>query len=172
MDGTLAIIFILASTGDMVLNHCGRGCLGSADAPARLSFHAAAVEFQGEVIGEELLLGYDLPQTFGPWQPAVALSATDTGDIWIGAGARWTSQGFWDSPLYLDASFMPGVHFQGDGPDLGGSLHFRASLGVGYEFAGGVTATLSYDHRSNADRLALNPGLETISLRVSVPIGQ
>jgi lipid A 3-O-deacylase len=29
---------------------------------------------------------------------------------------------------------------------------------------------LSYDHRSNGDIATLNPGLETLQLRVSVPL--
>ncbi|MDE0984034.1 MAG: acyloxyacyl hydrolase [Yoonia sp.] len=33
----------------------------------------------------------------------------------------------------------------------------------------GITVLASYDHRSNADTLDVNPGLETIALRVAFP---
>ena len=64
---------------------------------------------------------------------------------------------------------MPGYYAQGDGPDIGGSLQFRSSLGMGFAFDNGVTVLASYDHRSNADTQDVNPGLETIALRVAFP---
>jgi hypothetical protein len=64
---------------------------------------------------------------------------------------------------------MPGFYDQGDGPDIGGALQVRSSLGAGYEFANGVTVLASYAHGLNADTQDLNPGLETIALRVAFP---
>lgn len=170
MDGTLAAIFALVSLTDMTLNDCPSGCLAPSDATARLAFQAAAVEFDEEIIGEEVLLGYDMGRRYGPFQPSFALAITDTDDAWLGAGVKWTSSGLWSGPVFVEASLMPGLHIQGAGPDIGGALHFRSALGVGYEFGNGTTVTVAYDHRSNADRLELNPGLETLSLRVAIPL--
>ncbi|MDE0984033.1 MAG: acyloxyacyl hydrolase [Yoonia sp.] len=50
-------------------------------------------------------------------------------------GAKWTTQSLSNSPFFIEASLMPGYYAQGDGPDLGGSLQFRSSLGAGYAFA-------------------------------------
>ena len=94
-------------------------------------------------------------------------SVTDNGRVWIGAGARWT-QFFGDSNVYLESALLPGVDIGGDGPDLGGNLQFRSSLGVGYAFDNGATLLAAYDHRSNADTRAINPGLETISIRYAI----
>ena len=71
-----------------------------------------------------------------------------------------------DSPFFIEALLMPWYYTHGDRPDLGGSLQFRSSLGAGYAFDNGMTVLASYDHRSNADTLDVNLGLETIALRV------
>ena len=170
MDGTLAVIFFVASLTDMGFNDCPTGCLAQAAAPGRVSFNLSDLQFQNESIGGEVMLAYDLPRSFGPFQPTVGLSSTDSGDIWLGAGARWTSQELFAGPLFVEASFMPGFYFNDAGPDLGGNLHFRSSLGVGYAFANGTTVSVAYDHRSNGDTLSYNPGLETLALRVAVPL--
>ncbi len=167
MDGTLAAIFFIASLTDMTVTDCPTGCLQVRDASGAFFVQAAAVEFDREIIGEELSVGYAFARTYGPFQPIVMASITDKDRTWIGAGARWekTIAG----PIFAEASFMPGYDSGGSGPDLGGALQFRSSLGLGYAFDNGATLALAYDHRSNADRLATNPGLETISLRLSWP---
>ena len=169
MDGTLAAIFLIASLTDMNLNDCDSGCLQQKDQQARLVLQGAAVEFQDEIIGQEIYLGYEFGKADGPFQPIIGASMTDTHDIWLGMGAKWTSKDIFDGPIFASATLMPGYYQQGDGPDLGGNLQFRASLGLGYAFDNGMTATVAYDHRSNADTQRLNPGLETISLQIAFP---
>ncbi|MFG5384568.1 acyloxyacyl hydrolase [Yoonia sp. R2-816] len=61
---------------------------------------------------------------------------------------------------------------RGDGPDLGGEVHFRAAIGAGYEFDNGSTLTLSWDHWSNGDTRATNPGLENLSIRYAISLNQ
>ncbi|MFT4706343.1 MAG: hypothetical protein ACJAXK_002730 [Yoonia sp.] len=169
MDGTLAAVFLIASLTDMALTDCPTGCLAQGDATSRLSFQAAKVEFQENIIGNEIYVGYDFGTTYGPFQPTIGASVTDLGDVWVGAGAKWTTQSLIDGPFFIEASLMPGYYTQGDGPHIGGSLQFRSSLGAGFAFDNGMTLLASYDHRSNADTQDINPGLETIALRVAFP---
>jgi len=168
MDGTIAAIVFLGGLLEMGTGHCPTGCLAPSETDRRLSFQGGAVEFQREVIGEELYLGYDFGTARGPFQPTVGLSVTDAGAVWVGAGAkvRWEL----GPDVFVEGSIMPGYYEAGDGPDLGGSLQFRSALGVGYEFAGGATVTVLYDHRSNAGIEDLNPGLETLSIRYAIPL--
>lgn len=168
MDGTLAVIFAVVSLTDMALTDCPTGCLASRDAPQRLSFQVADVAFQDAIIGSEVYLGYDIGRGYGPFDITVAASVTDQGAAWIGAGAQWTSERTFGGPVFFEASFMPGLYSPGDGPDLGGALHFRSALGVGYRFDNGASLTMSYDHRSNGDTQDLNPGLETLSIRYAL----
>lgn len=169
MDGTIAAIFLLLSLSDMGLNDCPTGCLSAKDAPARLSFQLGDVRFNEDRIGQEFYMGFDAGIKTGPFQPTFGASITDDGATWIGAGGKWTSSDILSGPVFIESTLMPGIHVQGDGPDLGGNLQFRSSIGIGYTFANDATATLSYDHRSNADTDATNPGLEVLSVRYAIP---
>ncbi len=170
MDGTLAAIFLIASLSDMALNDCPSGCLASSDATARLSFQAAKVEFDGVIIADEAYIGYDFGRAYGPFQPTIGASYSDQGDVWAGVGFKYAIKDIGGTGLFVESSLMPGVHLAQDGPDIGGTFHFRSALGLGYEFGNGATVLAAYDHRSNADTLPLNPGLETISIRFSIPL--
>ncbi len=170
MDGTLAVIFLVTSLTDMAFNDCPTGCLAENQQSENLSLQLAKVEFQNDFIGEEILVGYDFDRGFGPYQPTIAASITDQGDAWIGAGAKWSTIDQFGGPFFVETSLLPGIYLHGDGPDIGGALQFRSSFGVGIQLSNGTTVLTSYDHRSNADTRALNPGLETLALRVSIPI--
>ena len=58
------------------------------------------------------------------------------------------------------------------GVDLGLPLEFRSGFEVGTYINDDWRISLSYDHRSNGDLSAVNPGIETIELRVSRPFGR
>ncbi|WP_010137179.1 acyloxyacyl hydrolase [Oceanicola sp. S124] len=168
MDGTLAVLFLLAGLSDMGLNHCGAdGCLAQAPAEQRLAFSAGQVLFQEDHISNEVFVKYDLGTSYGPFQPGFGLSVTDEGDAWIGMGASWTAE---LDQLYVQLSLMPGLYAQGSGPDLGNVIEFRSGIEVGFEGRNGWRYGLLYDHRSNAELSSVNPGLETLQFRVSVPL--
>ena len=168
MDGTLALIWLLTSLGDMAFNDCPEGCLKTQRSEPRISYQFADVQFNTESIAQEFYLGYDSHRSKGPFRPTYGLSLTTDGSAWFGIGWKWTSQNIIDSPFFVETSMMPGFYAGRDGPDLGGTLQFRSALGVGYEFDNGSTIAISYDHRSNADTQALNPGLETLSIRYAL----
>jgi hypothetical protein len=170
MDGTLAIIFLVAGLSDMAVNDCPTGCLATAPATARLGVQASSVIFQEDVIGQEIYAAYDGDIRYGPFQPVFGGSVTSDADLWVGAGAKWTSISLMDGPFFVEASLMPGLFAAGDGPDIGGVLQFRSALGVGYTFDNGATLTALFSHRSNADTQATNPGLETFGIRYAVTL--
>lgn len=168
MDGTLAALFLIAGLTDMGVNHCGAyGCLAPSDAERRLSFSAGQVMFQEDHISNEVFAKYDFGTSYGPFQPSAGLSVTDEGDAWIGLGASWTAQ---FDPVYVQLSVMPGFYAQGDGPDLGHELEFRSGIELGFEARNGWRYGVIYDHRSNAELSSVNPGMETLQVRVTVPL--
>lgn len=169
MDGTLAGLFLLVGLTDMGFNHCPDGCLARAPAQASFSLSAGDVIFQESHIDREAYLRYSFGHSFGPFQPAVGVSVTDSGDAWVGFGATHESN-FWNDRGYVSLSLMPGVYARGDGPDLGHEIEFRSGIELGYRAQSGVRVGLVYDHRSNAEIASHNPGLETIQLRVSIPV--
>lgn len=170
MDGTLAIIFIVAGLTDMGFNDCPDQCLRQTPATERFNLQAGQVIFQEDTIGEEIYAAYDLGTYYGPFQPTVGISGTMDGDYWVGAGAKWTSKNISPGPFFFEASLMPGLYAQGDGPDIGGALQFRSALGMGYQFDNGGTLSVLFDHRSNADTQEENPGLETLAVRYAIAL--
>ena len=130
MESWLAGIFAIASLTDMALNDCPDGCLTTSDATARLAFRGGEVFFQGEPIAEEIYLELDAGYRYGPFQPAVSLAYSSQNSIWAGAGFKWTSENHWPGPLFVEGSFMPGLYFANDGPDIGGLVQFRGALGL------------------------------------------
>jgi len=170
MEGWLAGVFAVFGFTDMYLNDCQTSCLAYSEDQARWHVQLGGTEFNHRWIGEEILIGYDFGRKYGPFQPIASASVTDTGDAWVGAGLKWTSEHLLDTPIYFETYAMPGLYAAGDGPDIGGFIQFRGSIGFGYEFDNGVRAVVAYDHRSNAHIWETNPGLETLHLRLSVPI--
>jgi len=169
MDGTLAVLGLLVGLTDMGFNYCGTGCVARNPTDGRLSLSSGTVIYDEDTISEEIYLRYELPYSFGPFQPAVGASATTQGDLWVGAGAVWTQQSM-DDAIYVQFHLMPGLYAQGDGPDLGHVVEFRSGIEIGYEAANGWRWGLSYDHRSNAGLSSFNPGMETLQLRLSIPL--
>ncbi len=168
MDGTFAVLFLIAGLTDMGLSHCTNdGCLAPDQSAPRLALSAGSVMFQEENIGEEIYARYDLGQSYGPFELMAGGSVTDEGLAWVGMGAGWTGQ---LDRAYLQLHLMPGLYSRGGGPDLGSVVEFRSGVEVGYEARNGIRYGLSYDHRSNADITSVNPGLETLQFRVSVPL--
>lgn len=174
MASTLAPVLVFTGLFNYVtLTDCDGPCFAKQDAPAFVSASAGQVWHLTDKIGTETYLRYGLPVKYGRLQPVIGLSSTDTNDIWVGAGVQY--MGDFDGQeggAIWGMSFMPGAYERGDGPDMGLTLEFRSSLEIGYEFDNGVRMMLSADHRSNADLGDYNPGMETVQLRVDVPIGR
>ncbi|MFY0681484.1 MAG: acyloxyacyl hydrolase [Thalassovita sp.] len=169
MNGTFAVLFLLGGLSDMAINYCEEGCLARAPDQERFSVSGGDVQFQGNSIGSEAYFRYEFDHRFGPFQNAVGASITDSGDFWLGFGQLWTVP-FANNRAYVQMHAMPGIYVQGNGPDLGFPIEFRSGIELGYETRQGWRVGLSYDHRSNADIKALNPGMETVQLRVSIPL--
>ena len=168
MNGILAVLFTIIGPTVMWTNYCDTGCFQRSTADGGWAVNVNRTIFQGDFIGSELYVRYDLGHKFGPFQPTFGASITDTQDVWIGNGANleWTF-GKRDQ-AFVELSLMPGFYFQGNGVDLGGVLEARSGIAVGYEFQNGGKLAVSFDHRSNADIYATNPGLETLGLRYTL----
>lgn len=160
-DSFLALLFAAGAAGRLAFGDA----LPPGDEAARWGLQGSRAVFQGEGVGGEAMVVRDLRP--GALAPVVAASVTDDGAAWAGLGLRWRLGG---PRLWAEGSLMPGLYAQGDGPDLGHALQFRSTLAVGTTFESGMSVALAVDHRSNANISSLNPGLETVGLRVSWPL--
>lgn len=166
MDGRLAILFgVMSFFGDGVE---GDGWnVQRADVAGSFTTSAGIVQFQGQNWGQELRF----TQNFKKWKrfnPVVDFSLTDKGGAWLGLGLyQQFDIDVAGVPLFAGFSFAPGAYMAGNDIDLGYPLEFRSGVELGVRFGEDWRVSLSYDHRSNGDFSAVNPGMETIQLRVS-----
>lgn len=167
MDSRFAVFLFIVGTTDTYLNDCPTDCLQQSEAPERVHLQFGDTYFQEDVIGDEIFASYDLPKRYGAFQPTLGASLTSGNDLWVGAGAKWSSERISDSPIFIELSLMPGLYLRSDGPDLGFPVQWRGAVGAGLNF--GETGSLSvfFDHRSNANATELNPGIETLGIRLS-----
>ena len=169
-DGTFAVLLLLGGLVDMNRNYCGTeiGCLGRTETTPRLAVSAGEwLERQASPQGE-LYVRYDLGHKFGPFGTAIGLSVAEAGETWIGIGQTYTLQA---DQFYAELHAMPGLYFDNGGFDLGHEIEFRSGIELGFENRQGWRFGISYDHRSNTGAFAdLNPGVETVAFRVSVPL--
>lgn len=117
----------------------------------------------------EAYLRYVGQPALGPLQPVYGVSWSNRGEGWAGVGLAYTWQPAREG-AFVRASIMPGLYRRGNGRDLGGAFNFRSGIDLGYAFAGGAAVTLSLSHRSNANIYSENPGMNTVSLGVSLPL--
>ena len=100
----------------------------------------------------------------------VGLEGDTEGDLWAGAGPTlvWPFADHWAAT----GSLMAGFYAAGDGgDDLGSDLEFRTRIGVNRSIAFPWRMGLAIEHKSNGGIGDINPGVETIFLTFSRPIG-
>jgi lipid A 3-O-deacylase len=169
-DGAAAVLAIVVGLIDMGVNHCpNEGCLASNDVQGFNTLAIGETYFQDNHVGEEIYYRRDTGLAFGPFQNVWGVSATNDGELWIGAGHALTYNFLYDQ-AYVQLHAMAGLYEKGDGVGLGGPIEFRSGIELGYEANSGVRVGLGIDHRSNAGLYSYNPGLETFHLRVAVPL--
>ena len=170
-DGTFALLMLVAGLTDMGMNYCGtaQGCLARSEVAPRVAFSGGQVLERRAKSGSEVYLRYDLGHRTGPFGHAVGLSVGHQGETWFGIGQTYTVE-LGSLPFFAELHAMTGVYHAGDGLDLGGPIAFRSGGEVGWESRRGWRVGLSFDHRSNMGLYGDNPGVETVQLRVSIPL--
>jgi len=167
MDSRFAVFFFIMSATESYLFDCPTDCLQESPAPERVHLQYGDTLFQEDDIGEEIYAIYDLPKRYGSVQPTVGVSLTSDNDLWVGAGGKWTTERVSDGPFFIELSLMPGIYVRGDGPDLGFPLQYRGALGAGVNFGDTGSLSVFFDHRSNANASEVNPGIETLGVRLT-----
>jgi hypothetical protein len=97
-----------------------------------------------------------------------AVLATSHGSFFAGAGIAYD---LFLGKVTFTPSFAPGFYAPGDGLDLGYPLEFRSQLEASYRLPGRWRLGVGFSHMSNASLGKTNPGVETLLVVVSVPVG-
>ena len=95
---------------------------------------------------------------------------TSHGSVFAGGGIAYDL--FLGPHVALSPSFAPGFYAAGGGFDLGYPLEFRSELDASYRFTSRARIGVGFSHMSNAHLGTRNPGVETLLVSVTVPIGK
>ena len=169
MNGTFAAIMIMLGMWDMSVNYCQTGCLQDSQVEGYTSYAIGETSFNEVPVGTEVYVRHDTKVAHGPFQNVYGLSISDTGDVWAGFGHAYTI----DTPIELvevQLHAMTGLYSRGTGVDLGGPIEFRSGIEMAYKLDNGMRLGLGWDHRSNLEIYARNPGVEMVHLRLSIPL--
>jgi hypothetical protein len=96
----------------------------------------------------------------GAFLPAVGVSGTSDGNVWVYGSLRfdWRLDGRWTVTPQVGAS----LYEDDDGLDLGGPLEFRSGLELTYRLARGARLGFVFYHLSNARIYDDNPGSNSL----------
>ncbi|WP_127754194.1 acyloxyacyl hydrolase [Devosia sp. 1566] len=92
-------------------------------------------------------------------------------DSLVHAGLTWQAHLF-DSPVFVEGTFGAAIHngyLGDDAPDgrrkFGCRVNFYERIGLGVDLTENATATLAYEHSSNAELCDYNAGISNLSLK-------
>jgi hypothetical protein len=137
------------------------------DAVAGLGFYGL---FDGHLPDRQYGLG-TLEVRFAPIvgvRPIIGVEGTTGGSVYLYGGAMvdvHIGESFTLSP-----SLAVGYYEPGDTDTLGSSIEFRTGVEAAYSFDNGMRVGVAYQHISNAEIGDVNPGTETLSLNLSLPL--
>lgn len=98
------------------------------------------------------------------------LQMVETGDAFVGVGIS----GVYDlnNSWFVETSVMPGAYHESSPEnDLGSAFEIRSLLALGKRFGNGQAVSLGLSHKSNASTADENPGVNSLTLRWHVPLG-
>ena len=124
----------------------------------------SAVEFQNEIVGQEVQYSFYENKKFGPLQRGRSISLTDQGGLWLGYG--FIRKVELNQALSFNLDFFPGVYLKNNEEDLGGWIMFRSGIELEYSINTDWKISLGYDHRSSGDIWKYNPGMETVKISI------
>lgn len=145
--------------------------LADDDEPAFVTFAVGAYDVNDDEDNTaEFRLEYRSDARFFHLKPFAALAGTASGSMFVGAGVLMDI--YFGRRLVVTPSFAPHFYSQGGSDkDLDYPLEFRSQLEVAYRFDNRTRLGLAISHYSNAGLGDSNPGVETLSLNYSYPLG-
>lgn len=169
MDGRLGVLFLIMSLFGDSYQLDGFN-VNRADFSGRAVVSSGLLQYKDEIVGQELRLSYAFGEKWGRFNPMIDVSITDQGGFWAGVGLyQQFDIEVGNADLFAGFYLAPGIYVKGNEVDLGFPIEIRSGIEFGVRLQNDWQVSLSYDHRSNADVVEWNPGLETIQVRFSKP---
>ena len=169
MNGTFAALMLIAGLWDMSQNYCQTNCFQKREVAGYTTYAIGETVFNDDPFGTEVYVRRDTKVAHGPFQNVYGMSISDTGDAWAGIDHAYTIEAPIDR-VDVQLHAMTGFYSRGTGIDLGGPIEFRSGIELAYHLENGMRVGLGWDHRSNLEIYARNPGVEMVHLRISIPL--
>ena len=137
--------------------------------PFSLAFSGGVSNFNKSEKRVEAGFEVRLPTELWGLAVATGMSVNDDRSAWVFGGLR--------RDLHLSKSwivtpaFAVSHYHQGDGKDLGGPLAFRSAVEIGYQWPSQKRLAFAIYHLSNASIYSHNPGMNSLILTYSLPVG-
>jgi len=141
-----------------------------ADDPDLLSAGAGVYNFLRDSKEAQLRLEYDFSYRFVYFiRPIVGMFATNERSFYGYGGLRVDFEICQHVVLIPEAAV--GYWSRGDGKNLGGATEFKTGGEIAYRFDDYSRLGVLFDHISNAGIFKTNPGVESLLIIYSIPIG-
>jgi len=101
-------------------------------------------------------------------RPFIGVEGT-TDASFYGYGGLMVDLWFTDN-IVVSPNAAVGLYHEGDGRDLGHPVEFRTGVEAGWGFDNGWRVTAAVHHLSNAGLSDDNPGIETATINLSIPL--
>ena len=178
------VCVLAAAVMALVLSACLKTAWAQSSANARFSLGAGVDNVLGSAVDDRpggalpyVSMDVTSARLTEPVDVRVSLG-TDLSPFggWFGVGAT-LGLGLSDTPLFLEASLMPGLWVDFDHQyrtgafeqGLGHPLEFRSQIGVGWQIdpVSAILVTLSHKSNANIPGGVSNPGMEAFQVRYS-----
>ena len=144
------------------------GGASAGDDPSFITFHAGGYDVNdNETAGQ---FNLEFRSDWDEWyvKPFVGLMAS-TDAAYYGYGG-FLLDIYFGNRIVFTPNVAVGLYADGDGKDLGSTIEFRSGVELAYRFDNRARVGVAFHHISNAGISDKNPGTETLTLTLSLPL--
>ena len=147
------------------------GSVGAAfadDDPAFVTFHGGGYDVNDDELAGQFNL--EIRSNWDDWylKPFAGVMATTDAAL-FGYGG-FLLDIYFGNRIVFTPNVAVGLYSDGDGKDLGSAIEFRSGVELAYRFDNRARLGVAFHHISNAGISDKNPGTETLTLTLSLPL--
>ncbi len=138
------------------------------DDPSFIAFHVGGYDVNDNETAGQLNIEYR--SGWDEWyvKPFGGVMATTDAAIYGYAGLMLDI--YFGRRIVFTPNVAVGLYSDGDGKDLGSVIEFRSGVELAYRFDSRARLGVAFHHISNASIEDINPGTETLTLVLSLPL--